>query len=163
MLALYKARTANNAAHFLVEHVLEELPFPIQRVQTDRGGEFLGQAFQEALRDNCIKLRPVRPAWPHLNGKVERSQQTDRVEFWATADVGAPDLEERLGLWQHPYNWQRPHTSLNGRTPMDRFCELIEQTPFWWEVAERYDPAKEPLRVREYAVDQQALPLKRPG
>ena len=34
-----------------------------------------------------IKFRPVKPASPHLNGKVERSQQTDLREFYATADL----------------------------------------------------------------------------
>jgi transposase InsO family protein len=50
-------------------------------------------AFQEALRRNCIKFRPNRPRAPHLNGKVERSQQTDWVEFYATVDL--KDLIQR--------------------------------------------------------------------
>lgn len=46
VLALYPRRTAHNAARFLKDHVLEEFPFPIQRIQTDRGGEFFGTPFQ---------------------------------------------------------------------------------------------------------------------
>jgi len=42
-----------------------------------------------------IKFRPLRPASPHLNGKVERSQRTDLEEFYAT-DLRAQDLAERL-------------------------------------------------------------------
>jgi len=33
-----------------------------------------------------IKFRPNKPGSPHLNGKVERSQQTDLKEFYSTAD-----------------------------------------------------------------------------
>lgn len=42
VLALSPRRTAHNAARFLREHVLEEFPFPIQRVQTDRREKFSG-------------------------------------------------------------------------------------------------------------------------
>jgi hypothetical protein len=38
-LALYKRRTATNTLDFL-EQVMERMPFPVQRIQTDRGQEF---------------------------------------------------------------------------------------------------------------------------
>jgi len=96
VLGLCTRRTAANAVHFLMERVLEEFPFPIQRIQTDRGGEFFALTFQKALRQQRIKFRPIRPRSPHLNGKVERSQQTDRIEFWATVDLEASTLEQQL-------------------------------------------------------------------
>lgn len=40
-------------------------------------------------------------------------------------DVNASDLEDQLGLWQTFYNWHCPHTSLNGKTSIERFCELM--------------------------------------
>lgn len=76
-----------------MERVLEEMPFPVQRVQTDRGREFFAVSVQ--------KFRPIKPASPHLNDKVERSQKTDREEFWAVADLNSPELELRLAEWQH--------------------------------------------------------------
>jgi transposase InsO family protein len=80
------------------------MPFPIQRLQTDRGGEFFALSFQADLREYAIKFRPIPPRSPHLNGKVERSQQTDWVEFYATADLADPDLPLRLEEWQFFYN-----------------------------------------------------------
>ena len=62
--------------------------------------------------DYGIKFRPIRPGSPHLNGKVERSQKTDKLEFYATCDLDDPDLEDRLAEWQHYYNWRRPHGAL---------------------------------------------------
>lgn len=124
--------------------MLEEFPFPIQRIQTDRGGEFFGITFQQALREHHIKFRPVRPRAPHLNGKVERSQLTDKMEFWATADLGHSALSDRLEEWQFFYNWQRAHSGLSGRTPMERFAELMKVTPWSWDVCDAYDEANEP-------------------
>jgi len=60
------------------------MPFRIQRIQTDRGSEFFAEAVQRRLMTERIKFRPIPPRSPHLNGKVERSQLTDRNEFWLT-------------------------------------------------------------------------------
>jgi transposase InsO family protein len=100
VLGLYPRRTASNAVHFLEHRMIEEFPFPIQLIQTDRGGEFFRMAFQEALQRYCIKFRSNRPRAPHLNGKVERSHQTDWVEFYATVDLKDPSLPTLLEEWQ---------------------------------------------------------------
>jgi len=60
------------------------MPFPIQRFQTDNGREFTAYDVQDQLMNWGIKFRPTRPASPHLNGKVERVQQTVLSEFYAT-------------------------------------------------------------------------------
>jgi transposase InsO family protein len=163
VLGLYSRRTAKNAAHFLSERVVEEMPFAIQRIQTDRGGEFFGTPFQLALQEENIKFRPNRPGAPHLNGKVERSQQTDKVEFWPTVDCSAPfsELEQELGLWQTHYNWERSHGALGDRAPLARWLELMDQTPFRWQVCEQFDEARLPLRIRDYKLDLRLRQLKR--
>ena len=71
VLGLYKRRNASNTLHFL-EKMIEETPFSIQRIQTDRGHEFFATKVQQKLMEYCIKFRPIRPGSPHLNGKVER-------------------------------------------------------------------------------------------
>lgn len=151
VLGLYPDHTTQSALHFLTERVLEEFPFPVQRIQTDNGSEFFAYAFQDALRERRIKFRPNLPYAPHLNGKVERSQQTDKVEFWPTVDRSLPveAVEEQLDQWQHYYNWERPHSALGvGKTPMDRLVELIGITPDWEDVAAAFDPSKEGERMR---------------
>lgn len=160
VLGLFPRRNGIHTIAFL-ERVVEEMPFPIQRVQTDRGREFFALRVQHWLKHSAIKFRPIRPASPHLNGKVERSHQTDRAEFYATADLKAPDLAEQLDLWQHAYNWDRPHSSLGGKTPIDRVCELTEQTPLHEEVDALYDPDQEPIRHAEYGLDIALRKLKR--
>ena len=86
MLRLYGRRTAANTLDFL-EAVLEEIPFPIPRIQTDRGREFFAFKVQKRPMKVGVKFRPNKPGSPHLNGKVERSQMTDKLEFYATVDT----------------------------------------------------------------------------
>ncbi|MBN1695135.1 transposase [candidate division WOR-3 bacterium] len=114
----------------------------------------------EWLQEYCIKFRPIRPGQPHLNGKVERAQQTDLMEFWALIDFPEDHLSDRLSEYQHYYNWDRVHGSI-GKTPMDKTVELSKQIPFWEEVERNYDASTEYLRVQHYSMDRRMLKLKR--
>jgi transposase InsO family protein len=120
VLVIYKQRSVENTLKFL-EYMIEELPFPFQRIQTDRGQEFFGYAFQEKLMEYGIKFRPNKPASPHLNGKVERSQKTDLEKFWARVDLKDPKLEDKLVEWQDYYNLYRVHSSLKTQTPWEKW------------------------------------------
>jgi len=160
VLAIYPRRTAANTLEFL-EQVLEEMHFPVQRVQTDRGREFFAHDVQRWLMDRCIRFRPLPPRSPHLNGKVERSQKTDLDEFWSTVDLKDPELSLRVSEWQHYYNWDRPHGSLNGRSPMDRYFELSANTPFWEDIEQQFDRTQERFRDADFRIDQALEKVKR--
>lgn len=111
VLGLYPRRGAASTLDFL-DRVAAQMPFPIQRIQTDRGGEFFAYEVQERLRERRIKYRPVKPRSPHLNGKVERAQRTALEGFWPTVSLKAPDLGARLEAWRTFYNTTRPHGRL---------------------------------------------------
>jgi transposase InsO family protein len=141
VLRLYENKTAANSVNFLHE-ILDALPFNIARIQTDWGTEFFNDDFQYELLDHFIKFRPIKPRSPHLNGKVERSQQTDKQEFYfqfKPKERTIGNLIPKLKEWETFYNHQRPHASLKGKTPYERFLELenlvIDQnmirTEFW--------------------------------
>jgi len=159
VLGLYPRRTGTNTVLFL-ERVIEEMPFPIQRIQTDRGREFFALKVQKWLQEYCIKFRPIKPRSPHLNGKVERSHKTDLLEFYATQDLADPELQERLDEWQHFYNWHRPHSSLGGKTPTEKCGELSDKTPFQDEVESNYNPDKETIQEQNYALQMALKKLK---
>jgi transposase InsO family protein len=159
VLGLFKRRTAANSIAFL-EQVIEEMPFPIQRIQTDRGGEFFAAKFQELLMEWHIKFRPIKPGSPHLNGKVERTQRTDLDEFYSTVDIKASDLEEQLQEWQHYYNWHLPHSSLKGQTPIDVVCDSFKKMPLSDEVYDLYDISKERIQEQNYYYDLKLRKLK---
>ncbi len=128
VLGLYPRRTAANTRDFL-KHVLKGMPFPVQRVQTDRGGEFFAYEVQDDLRKQQIKFRPNRPRAPHLNGKVERVQRTALEEFWPTVNLKDPDLAARLEDWRTFYNHHRPHGAPSGGTPVERIAALAPTIP----------------------------------
>ena len=159
VLQVYKTRAANNTLDFL-DKVIEEMPFPVQRIQTDRGMEFFAEKVQRRLMEYGIKFRPNKPGSPHLNGKVERSQKTDLEEFYPTIDLNSGNLEDLLAEWQHYYNWFRPHSSIGGISPEERRFELSSITPFWDEVEENYHLENERLQVQNYHDDLRLRKLK---
>ncbi len=161
VLEIYNRRTANNTLQFL-DLVMEQFPFSIQRIQTDRGLEFFAEKVQRKLMDFGIKFRPNKPGSPHLNGKVERSQKTDLEEFYAIADLtDFENLREELSQWQFFYNWQRPHGSLKGKTPSEIVGELGEKTPLSDEVLENYNVENERIQIANYQMDLAIRKLKR--
>jgi transposase InsO family protein len=152
VLGLYPRRAGKYTLQFL-ERVYEEMPFPIQAVQTDRGTEFFAEQVQLKLKEMFIKFRPIPPRSPHLNGKVERSQLTDLQEFWAIRLKPSMEDANDLETWQFDYNWRRPHGSLAGLTPCEHLGRLIENTPDTEAVANAYEPAKEHMRFSNSKVD----------
>lgn len=145
VLRIFSRRTAANILDF-IDCVIEEMPFQIQRIHTDWGREFFAVKVQEKLKKYGIKFRQNKPASPHFNGKVGYSQKTDKAEFYATVDLATSGLKERLAEWQHSYNWERPHSAHNSKTPMVRYFELAEQTPYSDAVHETIIPTKNTFR-----------------
>ena len=160
VLRLYGRRTAANTLDFL-DCVIDEMPFPIQRIQTDRGREFFAVKVQEKLKYYSIKFRPNKPGSPHLNGKVERSQKTDKTEFYPVVDLTDDSLDLLLAEWQHYYDWERPHSAHKGKSPMERYFELADETPFSDETYENYNPASERIQDPNYRIDLELRRLKR--
>jgi transposase InsO family protein len=130
---LARRRSAQATLTFL-DQVLEEMPFPIQRLQTDRGTEFFAESVQRRLMNEAIRFRPIPPRSPHLNGKVERAQRTVLEEFWAVTDPKAADV-----AW---------------------VCQRADKTPLRATVSEAHDPAKEHVQVRHHVVEMALRALK---
>ena len=152
VVAVHPRKTAKCTLAFL-DQVVEEMPFPIERIQTDFGQEFFAYDVQDALRGRCIKFRPTKPRSPYLNGKVERVQRTALEEFWPTVALDDPQLPDRLAEWQDSYNWQRPYDSLAGKPPADRVCERLRDAAFGDDVASADDPVRESIRTNDHAWD----------
>jgi transposase InsO family protein len=159
VLRIYPRRTADNTLDF-IDCVTEEMPFPIQRIQTDRGLEFFATKVQEHLMWKGIKFRPNKPGSPHLNGKVERSQKTDKSEFYVTVDLADENLDRLLAEWQHYYNWERPHSAHNGKSPMEKYFELANETPYADEAISNYHRESERIQDANYKVDLALRKLK---
>ncbi|RIZ52651.1 transposase [Vibrio sp. PID23_8] len=74
--------------------------------------------------------------------------------------MGLEDLDLLLAEWRHYYNWERPHSSLNGLIPIDRITEISDQTPLFEDVSQHYLVKKERFQEQNYKLDLQLRKLK---
>jgi transposase InsO family protein len=92
----------------------------IQRVLTDNAKAYAESVvFAETAAGLGIRLKRIRPYRPQTNGKVERFNRT-LLEGWAYGRPYRSNGERRRALarWLRFYNRRRPHTALDGLTPM---------------------------------------------
>ena len=124
-LQVYPKHNQECATKFM-DYVIEKFPFRISTVRTDRGHEFQAR-FHWHVEDQGIQHVYIKPRTPQLNGKVERSHRTDKTEFYQlltyTDDV---DLNSKLEAWETFYNYDRPHISLDGKTPYEVMRSLLK-------------------------------------
>jgi len=125
-LKIYERHTQANAQDF-VDHIRQTFPFRIHTIQTDNGHEFQAK-FHWHCEDLGIRHVYIKPASPHLNGKVERSHRTDKQEFWQLVDyVDDIDIKAKLKEWENYYNCHRPHSSLSGKAPFEVLREKLQK------------------------------------
>jgi len=113
--AITAARFLVEAASFFAEHGVV-----IQRVLTDNAkADAESVVFAETAAGLGIGLKRTRRYRPQTNGKVERFNRT-LLEEWAYARLYRSNTERRRAFarWLRFYNHRRPHTSLDGLTPM---------------------------------------------
>jgi transposase InsO family protein/transposase-like protein len=122
VLRVYERLSQKTAIQF-IDYVLQKLPFRVERIQTDNGGEFAA-AFHWHVQDLGIEHVYIRPRTPRLNGKVERSHRIDAEEFYRLLDGVVVDdakvFTTKLQQWEDFYNFERPHGALGGQTPYER-------------------------------------------
>lgn len=98
-LKIYERYTQANSIDFL-NYVVKKFPFRIKYVQTDNGHKFQSK-FLWYAEDIGIIHRYIKPASPHLNGKVERSLLTDKTEFYQLLNyTGDQNLKQQLKEWE---------------------------------------------------------------
>jgi len=124
-LKIYNQHTQQNAIDF-INHVIDKFPFRINTVRTDNGHEFQAK-FHWHLADLGIQHAYIKPRTPRLNGKVERSHRTDDMEFYQLLEYKDDvDLNKRLSEWENYYNFNRPHYSLNGKSPYETLKQKMQ-------------------------------------
>lgn len=103
-----------------------------QEALTDQGRQYASWRgktdFQKKLKLDGVKHILSRPHHPETLGKCERLWKTVREEFWERVEiVSVDDARDRLVHWFGHYNFFRPHQSLDGATPADRFFGVEEK------------------------------------
>ena len=115
-----------------VVSVLEELTDRGRKpreIQLDNGPEFRSRLLMKWCHDHGVEIRFITPGKPTQNGHVESLIGTLRNEclneHWFT---DLKDAREKIETWRDRYNSFRPHSSLGGATPQERFEELRSQS-----------------------------------
>jgi putative transposase len=91
-----------------------------QRIRMDNGSEFTSRKFLAWCIENKIEMVHIRPGKPVENAHSESFNGRMREEFLNTTQF--PHLIEArkcAQVWLRHYNEQRPHSSLEYRTPSE--------------------------------------------
>lgn len=133
----------NQTAVIFLGKLIEAAPFRTQGIKTDNGSVFTNyytgyqrsadptnpriHAFDKACHELGITHYLTDPGKPAQNGKVERSQRTDREEFWNNLQASSlPVIKTKLTAYLKWYNEEREHLGIDGLTPVEKLqkCQI---------------------------------------
>ena len=98
-----------------------DLGVKVERVMTDNGSCYKAFAFRRACKRLGLRHIRTKPYTPKTNGKAERFIQTSLREWaYAQAYQHSRQRNEQLPVWLHRYNWHRPHSGIDDKTPISR-------------------------------------------
>lgn len=89
-----------------------------QKIKTDNGSEFISNSFISFLNNNRIIHDRIPRGSPYLNGINERFNRTIKYELYFVQYISnLIELRELTESYLIFYNKNRPHQSLNNKTP----------------------------------------------
>jgi putative transposase len=101
----------------VLERVIEERGTP-QCIRSDNGPEFTSRHFIAWCAGKKINLVHIQPGRPMQNGHVESFNGRFRDECLnANWFLNLADARHKIEQWRREYNAERPHSSLDYRTP----------------------------------------------
>lgn len=99
-------------------------------IRSDNGPEFISREFRKFCCQHRIRHRRIEPRKPQQNSYIERFNRSYREDI---LDLYAFDnLEQARTLtidWQNEYNYDRGHSSLGGKSPMEYASSFFPLTP----------------------------------
>lgn len=109
--------------------ILPKLPFKPIFIQTDNGLEFQGR-FTKMCQNMGLKHHLIHKNTPNENALIERSFRTDEEEFFFMLDKAPRHYDELrtwFADWLHEYNYERPHLSLELKTPYQAVANVLSE------------------------------------
>jgi putative transposase len=101
-----------------------------QHLRCNNGPEFTSRHFLAWCEQQGIVVNHIQPGKPMQNGHVESFNGRFRDECLnANWFVNLADAREKIERWRREYNEERPHSSLDYRTPSE-FALAGERLPF---------------------------------
>ena len=129
-LGLFRSQTGENVME-VYRTAVAEYGVP-KEMLTDNGRQYAtwrGKTrFQQELAKDRIHHIRSTPHHPMTLGKIERFWRTIWQEFLVRAQFDSfESARERVALWVKYYNHKRPHQSLDGLVPADRFFAVQKE------------------------------------
>ena len=88
------------------------------RILSDNGTEFTSSAVLSWCQEKRIRWDYIQPGKPYQNGYIESFNGKLRDECLnENIFVSLQEASRLVEAWREEYNEQRPHSSLNGKTP----------------------------------------------
>lgn len=119
-LSSYHAKT-------FLEQILSEIKYPLHAIHTDNGSEFKA-VFDQAVAALGLTHLWSPPRTPKVHSHIERFNgviQEEFIDYHLDTAVTNPKLfQNQLSQWLNWYNTQRPHHSLNLKTPQQYLIQL---------------------------------------
>lgn len=120
-LAVLLPEIDDESAALALEFFLKWFPFEIKYIQTDNGLEYQRE-FDQTCQKHHINHYFIHKNTPNENAVIERSFKTDQDEFYYWLE-NQPEHIGQLNQWLqkfiYEYNTERPHQSLNYKTPQE--------------------------------------------
>jgi IS30 family transposase len=130
----------------VLERVIEQRGKP-ETLRCDNGPEFTSRQFLAWCEEQRIGLIHIQPGRPMQNGHVESCNGRLRDECLnANWFATLADARQKIEAWRQEYNNERPHSSLNYRTPRefaDRMASVRKE--FYGEEVGQEDSIALPL------------------
>ena len=91
------------------------------RVVTDNGANYRARTFTATITSLASRHQRTRPYTPRHNGKVERYNRILAEEcLYARSYSSEQQRRDAVAVWNHHYNYHRPHTACRSQPPATR-------------------------------------------
>lgn len=91
-------------------------------IRSDNGTEFTSNAILAWTQSNSVNWHYIQPGKPQQNGSIESFNGKFRDECLnETIFFDLQQARELIENWRREYNFQRPHSSLGGITPFEKY------------------------------------------
>jgi len=115
------------------EEILRQLvktciSFPITLIM-DNGSCYTANSHKELAKGLNIRLQYTKAYTPEHNGVIERSWKTDKYEGLASFILSHDNLPDIFREWGYFHNTQRPHSTNNYKTPLQKLENYLKEHP----------------------------------
>lgn len=91
-----------------------------EKIRVDNGPEYISKALRQWAENNKLQLDFIQPGKPTQNSLIERLNGTCRRELLdANWFFHLDQVRELAKEWMFEYNFERPHSGLGNRSPIE--------------------------------------------